>query len=51
MIDVSFHPDADEELLEATEWYIKRSMTAAPAWVLAKSLSKFRGQEVTTIIP
>jgi toxin ParE1/3/4 len=33
MSSVSFHPEADEELLEATEWYIKRSPTAAAGFV------------------
>jgi plasmid stabilization system protein ParE len=29
MTSVSFHPAADEELLEATEWYATRSAAAA----------------------
>lgn len=29
MNSVRFHPDADEELLEATEWYFERSARAA----------------------
>jgi len=29
MLDVRFHPAADEEVLEATEWYLKRSPAAA----------------------
>jgi toxin ParE1/3/4 len=33
MTSVEFHPAADEELLEATEWYIERSPTAAAGFV------------------
>ena len=33
MVAVRFHPAADEELLEATEWYLKRSPTAAAGFV------------------
>jgi plasmid stabilization system protein ParE len=33
MISVRFHPQADEELLEATEWYVERSVTAAEGFV------------------
>ena len=33
MIDVKFHPAADQELLEATEWYLGRSATAATGFV------------------
>lgn len=35
MIDVSFHPDADAELLEATDWYLKRSLIAATGFIQA----------------
>jgi len=31
----SFHPAADAELLEATDWYIRRSVTAAEGFVRA----------------
>lgn len=30
---VRFHPDADEELREATEWYLDRSVVAAEGFV------------------
>ncbi len=30
---VRFHPDADAELLEATEWYLERSVAAAEGFV------------------
>lgn len=33
MTGVRFHPAADEELLEATEWYLERSATAAAGFV------------------
>lgn len=33
MVDVSFHPAADDELLEATTWYVERSATAAAGFV------------------
>jgi toxin ParE1/3/4 len=33
MINIRFHPAADEELLEAMEWYVKRSATAAAGFV------------------
>ena len=33
MAVVSFHPAADEELLEATDWYLARSATAAAGFV------------------
>lgn len=33
MADVSFHPAADAEILEATEWYLQRSRAAATAFV------------------
>jgi plasmid stabilization system protein ParE len=33
MHGVRFHPAADEELLEVTEWYIARSATAAAGFV------------------
>lgn len=33
MTVVNFHPAADEELLEATTWYIERSPTAAAGFV------------------
>jgi toxin ParE1/3/4 len=33
MAVVRFHPDADAELLEATEWYVNRSATAAAGFV------------------
>lgn len=33
MATISFHPAADEELLEATEWYLRRSATAAAGFV------------------
>ena len=33
MADIRFHPAADDELLEATEWYLKRSATAAQGFV------------------
>ena len=33
MTGVSFHPDADQELAEATEWYLERSATAAAGFV------------------
>lgn len=33
MTVVSFHPSAGEELLEATEWYLKRSQSAAVGFV------------------
>jgi plasmid stabilization system protein ParE len=33
MASVSFHPAADEELTEATEWYGARSQTAAVGFV------------------
>lgn len=33
MTVVSFHPAADEELIEATEWYMARSQTAAFGFV------------------
>ncbi|HET8775458.1 MAG TPA: type II toxin-antitoxin system RelE/ParE family toxin [Thermoanaerobaculia bacterium] len=33
MTGVRFHPDADEELLEATEWYVERSATVAEGFV------------------
>jgi len=33
MTAVSFHPAADEELLEATDWYVRRSATAAAGFV------------------
>lgn len=33
MAAVSFHPAADEELLEATDWYLARSATAAEGFV------------------
>ncbi|HEX7831039.1 MAG TPA: hypothetical protein VF787_15390 [Thermoanaerobaculia bacterium] len=31
MTTVNFHPAADAELLEATEWYLSRSLAAATA--------------------
>ena len=33
MRDVSFHPAADEELIEATTWYLRRSHAAAAGFV------------------
>jgi len=33
MKDVRFHPAADEELLESTEWYLRRSLAAAAGFV------------------
>jgi plasmid stabilization system protein ParE len=33
MPNLRFHPDADEELLEATEWYLRRSVSAAAGFV------------------
>jgi plasmid stabilization system protein ParE len=33
MTAVSFHPAADEELLEATDWYVNRSLAAAEGFV------------------
>jgi plasmid stabilization system protein ParE len=33
MTSVRFHPAADEELLEATEWYLERSALAAAGFV------------------
>jgi plasmid stabilization system protein ParE len=33
MTVVEFHPAADEELLEATDWYVRRSATAAAGFV------------------
>lgn len=33
MIAVEFHPAADEELVEATEWYARRSAKAAAGFV------------------
>ncbi len=33
MTSVRFHPAADEELLEATEWYIERSPKAAAGFI------------------
>ena len=33
MRTVRFHPAADEELLEATTWYVERSATAAANFV------------------
>jgi plasmid stabilization system protein ParE len=33
MADVRFHPTADDELLEATTWYVERSSTAAVGFV------------------
>jgi plasmid stabilization system protein ParE len=33
MNTVRFHPTADEELVEATEWYIARSAVAAAGFV------------------
>jgi toxin ParE1/3/4 len=33
MAVVRFHPAADEELLEATDWYMARSATAAVGFV------------------
>ncbi|HEV7242008.1 MAG TPA: type II toxin-antitoxin system RelE/ParE family toxin [Thermoanaerobaculia bacterium] len=33
MKDVRFHPAADEELLESTDWYLRRSASAADGFV------------------
>jgi len=33
MTSVKFHPAADGELLEATEWYVERSATAAAGFL------------------
>ena len=33
MATIRFHPAADEELLDATEWYVERSATAAAGFV------------------
>jgi plasmid stabilization system protein ParE len=33
MTSLRFHPAADEELLEATEWYLERSVVAAAGFI------------------
>jgi plasmid stabilization system protein ParE len=40
--NLSFHPAADEELLEATEWYLERSAAAAAGFVreIERALSR-----------